>query len=314
MENQNKRTQKAKKISKLIDDSDFLRDRPELPRRPSQYDMLKAANPNHPLIVKYHEAQKKYNEYWLKAMPAKEPEPMPELKKLVEIDFVSLYGLFKVFFLNANGEEFNPNHNNGEPKVLVYTLMYYLFRDIKFMSSPLLNNTINEPNRYKGLLVMGGYGCGKTSIFKAFRQLFFEASRDESILVKDVDGEMVPLKRYRKLFFAFFSVNDVVKDYEGCTTQEGKTRFWDIMIKGRHYYDDLTKEREASNYGKVELFQDILEGRYEKKMLTMASLNYMGETAESTLKAMGAKYGPRVYDRIFEMFNIVELKGKSLRK
>lgn len=301
-------------ISKLIDESGVLGDKPELPRRPAQYDLLKATNPDHHLIVKYHEAQRKYNEYWIKAMPPKNPEPQADIKKLVEVDFLFLYGMFKEAYLRANGVEFDPKHNDGEPKVFVFTLMYYLFRDSKFLSSPLLNKTINNPHMGKGLLVMGGYGCGKTTIFKAFKYLFFEASRDENVIVKDVEGEMVPLKRYRKLFFAFFSVNDVVKDYEGCSTQEGKTRFWDVMIKGRHYYDDLTKERAASNYGKVELFQDILEGRYEKSSLTMASLNYAGKTAESTLKAMGSKYGPRVYDRIFEMFNIVELKGKSLRK
>lgn len=318
MENHSRKTQEPTQISKLIGDAEILGEKPDLPRKPPQYDLLKASNPNHHLVVRYHEEQKKYNEYWLKAMPPKTVEPKPELKKLVQVDFVYLYGLFKTAYTLANGTDFNPNHNDGEPKVFVFTLLYYLFRCDNFYSSPLLNNAVSIPSLDKGILVMGWYGCGKTSIFKALKHLFFEASRDEALMIKDVDGDMVPLKRYRKLFFAFFSVNEVVKDYEGCSTQEGKNRFWDIMSKGRHYYDDLTKEREASNYGKVELFQDILESRYDKKVITMASLNYCKGSDESlaasTLKAMGVKYGPRIYDRAFEMFNIIELQGKSLRK
>lgn len=289
-------------------------DRPILPRKPARYDFLKAANPDHPLITRYHDQMKIYNEYWLKANPPKEPEPKPQLKKLVEIDFVSLYGLFKEAYLEANAKEFNPELNNGEPKILAFTLLYYIFHNEAFLKSPILNKTINQPHLDKGLLVIGSYGCGKTSIFKAIRHLCFTALTDEEIKVKDVDGDMVSLQRYRRLFFAYFTTNDVVTDYEGCSTQEAKTRFWYIMSKGRHYYDDLMREREASNYGKLEIFKDILESRYDKRSPTMASLNYDGDTAETTLQAMGRKYGPRVYDRLFEMFNVVEVNGKSLRK
>lgn len=314
MENQKKTTETPEQISKLIGNIVPEEAKPPLPRKPVQYDLIKASNPNHHLVLRYHEEQRKYNEYWLKAMPPKQAQEKPPLKQLVQIDFQYLYKLFKDAYQHVNGVKFDPDYNDGEPKFFVYTLMYYMFKDERFLTSPILNVKINEPNVFKGLLVLGWYGCGKTSVFKTFRHLFFESIRDENLMIKDCEGDMVQMKRYRKLFFAFFSVNDVVIDYESCSNSEAKTRFWEVMAKGRHYYDDLTKEREASNYGKVELFQDILERRYEKKVTTLASLNYSGDTAESTLKAMGAKYGPRVYDRIFEMFNIVELKGKSLRK
>lgn len=314
MENQNKRTRTTVQASIVIDENFQDPNKPEHPRRPPQYELLKATDPNHRLIVQYHEAQKKYNEYWIKARPPKEQEPKQELKKLVEIDFVYLYGMFRTAYKLANGIYFDPEYNDGEPKIFVFTLMYFIFKSEKFYDSPLLNKEINTASLKKGLMVIGGYGCGKTSIFKAFRYLFFESERNEEILIKDVDGDKVPLKRYRKLFFAFFPVNDVVKDYEACSTAEEKSRFWQVMEKGNHYYDDLMKERQASNYGKIELFQDILETRYEKRCMTMASLNYVGKTVKNTLDEIEKKYGPRVYDRVFEQFNIVELKGKSLRK
>ena len=64
----------------------------------------------------------------------------------------------------------------------------------------------------------------------------------------------------------------------------------------------------------VEIFKDILEKRYSNNAKTMVSMNYSGNSVEDTLDAISIKYGERVYDRIFEMFNIIDLHGKSLRK
>ena len=50
-----------------------------------------------------------------------------------------------------------------------YNLMSdYLGKNERFLNSTILNKKINEPHLFKGLLVIGGYGCGKTSIFKTF--------------------------------------------------------------------------------------------------------------------------------------------------
>ena len=73
-------------------------------------------------------------------------------------------------------------------------------------------------------------------------------------------------------------------------------------------------EEKANNYGKIELFKQIFEKRYSNRTKTIISLNYVGDTVESTLEAFAERYGERNYDRIFEMYNIIELKGESLRK
>ena len=59
----------------------------------------------------------------------------------------------------------------------------------------------------------------------------------------------------------------------------------------------------VSRIKKVEIFKDILEKRYSNNAKTMVSMNYSGNSVEETLDAISDKYGERVYDRIFEMFN-----------
>lgn len=305
------RKNKTQQASSLIDDLN-IPGRPERPRKPSTYDYLKQTNPEHRLVVEYEAALKVFNDYW-DSIPSPEPKTKPEpLKKLVDVDIKSCYELFKKMFLEVTAVPFDHEENNGESKILVYTLLYYFFRDKRFLDSPLINKEINQTDLQKGILVIGGYGCGKTSVFKTIRQMFFDAQRNRDVKVLDVDGDEVSLCRYRRSF-GYYTANEVVRIYEEAVNPEMKDRFWKIMTKGLVYYDDLMTEREASNYGKVEIFKDILEERYDKKSLTLASCNYV-ENTQKTMEALGQKYGSRVYDRLFEMFNIIELKGKSLRK
>lgn len=309
MENQDKRNRKATQASQLID-----KVIPQRPRKPSTYELLKASNPEHRLIVEYDAAMKIFDEYWeeRRLEKIKIDEPAKPMKAMQPVDIVSVYNLFKVKYHQLTGNPFDFEANDGESKILAYTLLYYFFRDERFLKSPLINTDVNEASMQKGVLVVGGFGCGKTSIFKAIRQMFFDAVKDEDILVKDVDGDEVSLRKYRRLF-GYYTTNEVVQSFEYCTAPEEKERFWQTFSRGEIYFDDLMTERQASNYGKVELFKDILEIRYDKRLRTLASINPDGNINE-TISAMGRKYGPRVYDRAFEMFNIIELKGKSLRK
>ena len=75
-------------------------------------------------------------------------------------------------------------------------------------------------------------------------------------------------------------------------------------------FDDLGAEREASNYGKEDIFIRILEFRYEefkhREIKTFITTNY-------TLQDVKKRYGIRVYDRFKEMFNFIELDGESRR-
>jgi DNA replication protein DnaC len=238
-----------------------------------------------------------------------------ELPEYAQASISSLYFQFKQFYKLENNKEFQPEANNGEAKVLAVTLLYYFFKSQSFYKSPLLNQTISKPDLNKGLLVVGGTGCGKTSTFKAIHKMLFTGCTTPVKFIKDINGADQPITRYKPLF-GFSTCNDVVSEYEGLNTAEEKKNFWNKYTKGTRYFDDLTTEREASNYGKINLFEDLLEKRSVNLPKTIVTMNpfKQGEELKETLDYLHHRYGKRVHDRLFQMFNIIELKGTSLRK
>ena len=179
---------------------------------------------------------------------------------------------------------------NNEP------IFNYFLECPNFFNCDALRGDISEPSFDKGLLIMGGFGVGKTITMKVLEQCFLN----------------FPEKRFK-----IYTANEIVAMYEACQNQKDKEDFMSKMMRGVICIDDLFTERLASNFGKIDLLKDILEGRYAKGKKTFITCNYAegleGNVTE-TLKVFGKRYGGRVYDRFFEMFNIVEFKGKSLRR
>ena len=156
------------------------------------------------------------------------------------------------------------------------------------------DKVVNNADRNKGLLICGHYGTGKTEVMRVIQKMFRT------------------LENYR---FAFFSANGVVANFENCESVQDKKYFWSDMVQGRKYFDDVKTEQPANNYGKKNVMKDILERRYENKALTYVSCNYRqgSDLIQDALTEFNTIYGGRVYDRIYEMFNIIEWKGKSFR-
>lgn len=151
--------------------------------------------------------------------------------------------------------------------------------------------TENIASLDKGLLIIGGVGCGKTSMLRAF----YEIGRE----IYD---------KYRDTFMLFrmISCNSLVREYENLEQQE-RDFFFKKYINGTMYFDDFGTEPEASNFGKRNLMKDILEERYLKEKKCYLTTNL-------TLNQIEEKYGFRVYDRIKEAFNVIIMDGKSFRK
>lgn len=315
------------KISQLIDKEGLGNLIPKRPTRPSTYNYLKQNNPEHHIVKDYESALCAYQEYQKKA---NEAEGIIEKKEVIKpigtMDVKELKKYFCQVFYKVNKEKFNPNANDGEANQFLCTLLYYFAKSDNFYKSNLLykeDKITNDLN--KGLLVIGGYGCGKTSFFKAFHYLF-KVCIEQDLSIKNLNGDLIKLARYNQ-FFKYFTANQVVEEYEVCAEPADKDFFWQQQNNGRVYYDDILTEREANNYGKAEIFKDILEKRYDLGSTTLISCNYhkrsikdkngrvdVLENVNSTLWQFGKRYGPRIYDRLFSMFNIIELKGKSLRR
>lgn len=221
----------------------------------------------------------------------------PKEKKEFSITARKLWEQFKTIFPEVNQRPFikieGVTVKNLEP------LIYYFSKDIRFFESENLRVELSEPSFDKGLLIIGNFGNGKTSTMKVFEKIF-----------KGIPG----------IQFKGYSANEAVTMFEKCTGDKAeilRTEFEKSMWNGTRYFDDLKTERIASNFGKVNIFKEILEERYNRKSRTFITCNFDDNhpnDIHAALDEFETKYGGRVYDRLFEMFNIIEFKGKSFRK
>ena len=132
----------------------------------------------------------------------------------------------------------------------------------------------------KGIILTGNIGTGKTLILRAYCEM-----------IEDSTNFVINFMKAKDLSAKILEVG-----VEHCASRI-------ILI------DDIGKEEAIINdFGtKTTPIKDLLDARYEIGSWTFATANYKLETFEE-------KYGKMIYDRMKEMFNILELKGKSRRK
>lgn len=218
--------------------------------------------------------------------------PKNKIIKKCSISKDEMWRLFLQTFYKKYGYQFIQNEESiGNIKIL----FYYFLKDEEFFKCKNLRSDITKPSFKKGLLIIGGYGLGKTDFFSVFEEVF---------------------RFHSDLRFKFYAAKELVLKYEHCASAAEKDYFFKDMSRQKMFIDDIASERFASNYGKVDIIQDVLTNRYDKKLLTYASCNYTNSDhcAKKTLEDIGFRYGPRIYDRFFEMFNVIEFKGLSLRE
>lgn len=272
-----------------------------------------------PLVKEY---LAKYEEYQKNSIKRRnlltENKPVEVVPELQPIDPEAMYQLFLKVFEIVNGKKFDESQNEYASRKLARTLMLYFIRNSNFLNSPLLNSK-SVPDRNKGIAIFGDYGVGKSAIINTFHHIF-RVANDTRVMIKDYTGTEQMLGRY-KLGFGSYTSNSVVMEYERINKadkEENREYYLSQFIRKHHHgfknYDDVMAERTASNYGKIEIFKEIFEERYTNRGRTIISLNYVNGSLEDTLDAYAGKYGERLYDRFFEMFNILEIRGKSLRK
>lgn len=299
------------------------------PKRPSGLDWLKRMDPTNKIVVEYEKRLEAYNlASNIQNLPSIE-EYRERIKKGYEkpeygkIDCEHLYEMFKVCYFHVNEVEFNEESNNGEGRIFARTMLLYFAGSNRFLQSPLLSKK-TELSMKKGVMIVGKWGNGKTSVMKTIH-FMFSRPISEPIYIKNKDGELYPLSAWNK-GFSMFTANQVVDSYEWRSNTE-KAEFWTLHTKGVKFYDDLLTERMVSNYGKFEIFKDVLEKRNDKRLRTVITCNYTSDKnfisqfdgkgkdlLDITMFEMGVRYGKRVYDRLFSDFNIIELSGKSMRK
>lgn len=213
--------------------------------------------------------------------------------RLEGVTYNQLYNSFKIEFKKLTGNELSIDRERLDD---YRTLLCYFSKDQRFFRCENLNKTKSEPSFDKGLLIIGGYGNGKSSCLQAISKALHPFNVDQ---------------------FKYHNANEVVDMYEACKSGQEKDIFWQKIGTRVKCFDDVKTERQASNYGKIELFKDVIEKRYNKQLKTFITCNYHNHHPNDLnlgLQEFGERYGGRVYDRLFEMFNIIEFKGSSLRK
>jgi DNA replication protein DnaC len=215
-----------------------------------------------------------------------------QMKPINEITKQELWKAFLKTFKEMYNKEFHEDKNvinNLKP------LFFYFLRDEKFFDCLNLNKDISEPSFKKGVMLMGGYGLGKTDYMKVFENIF---------------------KNYTNLRFKFYTSKSLVLLYEISQTPMDKESFFKDTERKLMFIDDISSERIASNYGHIDVIDEVLINRYDKNLITFVSCNYTtnNNCAKQTLQDLGLRYGGRMYDRFHEMFNIIEFKGSSFRR
>ena len=210
--------------------------------------------------------------------------PIPPTKE-------QLWFTFKTAFYKMYGKQFIENEHTLKN---IKTLFYYFLNDPEFYNCENLIKGLNTPDFNKGLLIIGGVGIGKTDYFKVFESVF---------------------KQYEPFRFKMYSSKLLVRDYEKCSIPLEKDYFFKDKDRKRLCIDDMGSENNASNYGTFNVVGNVLSNRYDKNLITHVTTNFASSSndVEETLHVLGKRYGHRIYDRLFEMFNIIIFTGPSLR-
>ncbi|NRD19335.1 hypothetical protein HNV08_04680 [Winogradskyella eckloniae] len=214
------------------------------------------------------------------------------IKQMDEISKAELWKIFTRTFFNMYGKKLKQDEDALKNLKVIF---YYFLRDEKFFKCKNLRSDITTPSLKKGLLIIGGYGLGKSNYFEVFEKVF---------------------QNFPSLRFKFYTSKELVQNYEMCQTPLDKEWFFKDVNRKYMFIDDINSERLASNYGKVDVIEEVLANRYDKKLTTFASCNYTNsdKCAQQTLEDLGLRYGGRIYDRLHEIFNIIEFVGVSYRR
>ncbi len=139
------------------------------------------------------------------------------------------------------------------------------------------NGFKGSPN--KGMFIMGGIGTGKT------------------ILIKGLAGVISKLTARSFLMHSAFDLNRMILN-NGIEPYAKKP----LLI------DDLGKEQPiVKDYGTdTRPLMELFSARYDNGAITFATSNYK-------IKTLVEKYGEQTIERFMEMFNFIELIGKSRR-
>lgn len=166
------------------------------------------------------------------------------------------------------------------------TVLRYFSRQKDFFDSQLILNP-ETASLDKGLLILGGYGVGKSFLF-------------------NVLSELNTFNRRFGNSFSYISTNEVVELYD-IYGSKGIAH----LMRGQRYFDDAGTEERGSHYKTSEVMRVLLERRHDHFVKT-GHKTFM--TSNLSITEIGARYGSRVESRVFELFTVLGVTAPDRRK
>jgi|GEM_PF-5453231 len=204
--------------------------------------------------------------------------PEPETKERQKVDFNELF--------ERHSKKICKGVYNETPAIR--TLKNYFLQIEGFDTE---NQVLNNPNVFKGLLVFGTYGNGKT--------MFFE-------IIHSISKELVINHGWQGMWFSKVTAPWLVEEYMRATEKGYSGNFnFTSYYKGTLYIDDLGAEKLA--FGRDNIITDLLFERHKNGAKTFITSNL-------NPNQLGKMYGARIADRLPEMVNIIKFTDKSYRE
>lgn len=152
-------------------------------------------------------------------------------------------------------------------------------------------------NPNKGLLIFGGFGVGKSLMMRLFRENASQSFR--IISSREIASQYRETGSYAK--------------YKQCFRNQYSQHYFGQRTIGL-CIDDAGAETIASHYAStVNVIAEILQDRYDKPELRGAMTHIV---TNATLEELKEAYGPRVHNRLKQLFNVVAFdeEANSLRE
>jgi energy-coupling factor transporter ATP-binding protein EcfA2 len=204
----------------------------------------------------------------------------------------------KILWGRVAGKDYVYNDYN---KPILNKLMAYFINDDRVLD-------YDDLNPFKGIMLIGKKGCGKTTILNNFSKMFDELKKYcDSNRENQIFNRVILSVSIEKLK-SYYLLNNNIEKYSynviGDTTY---SRPYEIIINEF----GITYDTKIFGTTFQEIINSLLMSRYElfieRGVLTHVTTNL--DTEE--LKKI---FDPMLVDRFKEMFNIIELKGESFRK
>ena len=204
-----------------------------------------------------------------------------------------LWDKFTKEFMFLHNKEFLQSENIIEN---IKPIFYYFLQSKEFFTCENLRDDVSAPSFNKGLLLFGNVGVGKSHIMMVFRTMF---------------------KNYKPHRFIITPTSDVVDEYEATKSPDDRKHFFKKQTSATVLFDDLNSEKIANNFGHINIMKEIILRRHnlnKKTHLIMNPICGFENDINGSLLKLGENYDQRTVDRMYEMYNVIEFKGKSLRR